>query len=341
MENNTTTGQSNLNTKHSILSAQADLNTGTIFHNDPIPKAAGVPVSQQVQPKPLPESVQEASEEFRKRMEMEKAKSVASLQSTVDNLAPTVARPVAPAPKPLPQSPSAPLEHAESTKPLNNPFVGMNSARPSMPQHSIAMGNDVVFENETTETTPVKKSGGGHAVILTISILIILGILGGGAYYWYAYMGGKDMVQKRLNPANDSVEGMEKSPVVEKPVPAFPAAIRPTVSTTTPVVSKPAVVNTNTFAPSAPKPVTTTPKKTITTFGDAEKEIVSTYVSTNINKLSRVKSATGFSVEDIRFDGPNRAIVSYSDGDMSVSAVLNFTYTNGSVKVNSFSILEK
>ncbi len=330
MENNSNTGQSNLNTKHSLLSAQADLNTGTVFHNDAIPpRPVNTPVSQPIAPKPLPQSVQDAADEFRKRMEAEKAKSVSALQSTVDALSPNHSTSVPP------KIASVQLEHAESTKPLNNPFVGMSMQKPA--QHAVPAGNEVVFDSDPSLSQTVPVSNKSHSVILIVSVLVILGLLAGGIFYWYTYMGGKDLVQSRLGNAKNTTEGMEKAPGVPKPAQTFPAVVR-TATTTPPTPTKPQVVNSNVFAPA--KTTTITPKKTAT-FGDAEKEIVSSYITTNINKLSRVKSATGFSVEDVRFDGPNIALVSYGDGDLSVSAVLNFTYTNGTVKVNSFSILEK
>ncbi|MBU3668712.1 MAG: hypothetical protein FGM57_01950 [Candidatus Taylorbacteria bacterium] len=350
MENNTSTGQSNSNTKHSLLSAQADLNTGTSFHNDPLipkPMTGEVPVS-----KPLPKAVEDASAVFAERMKAEQAKSVASLQATVEKMSPTLSTtPVQPVSKPLPQTApvfehkSAPLTHAESTEPLNNPFTGMNTARAQAQQASSAAhklgSNDVIFDESINDTgAPQKKDGGrAHSFILYFSILLILGLIGGGVYYWYAYMGGKDMINKSapspVNTVKTPTQAKPAAPVV--PQSEFPAVVRQGTTT------RPTQALDSAFAPEESAPVakpTATAKKPM--FGDAEKELVSSYINMNINKLSPVKSATGYAVEDVRFDGTNRALVSYSDGSMHIAAVANFTVdSKGSVRVTSFNILEK
>lgn len=308
MENNTNPTTPNANSKHSLLSAQADLNTGTVFHNSPIPErpASSITPSQPMV-KPLPQSVQDASEDFRRRMEMEKQKSMTSLQSSVGGTS---------------------INHAESTKSYTTAqYMGMSNQKPA---------GQVVFDSDSEHMTTVSGKRNGHAFILTISILILIGLLGAGVYYWYQYMGGKDLIESKINSSVPTQDTPKEPVAVPKQVQTFPAIVK--TATTTQAVPKTTVTNQNTFAPV--KTTVPTPKKT-NVFGDAEKEFVSSYISTNINKLSKIKSSTGFSVEDIRFDGQNRAIVSYGDGDFSISAVVNFTYSNGVVKVSSFSILEK
>lgn len=300
MENNNITGEtnSNFNNKHSLLSAQADLNTGTVFHNDPAPQAP-------IEPKPIPKSVQDASDAFALKMREEREKSLASLQATEP-------KPVHNAFKP------EPLTHAESTKPIGNPFVGMSTQSAQANKQG-----EVVFADNIDEVSTPPQSGKKHLAILLTSVVLIIAALAGGFYYWYEKLGGKDMLS-----SNDTEMPVVDSTKTAPPAAAFPAAARATTTAPKPTA--------NTFAP-APA---TAPKKAA--FGDAEREIVSAYIAANVNRLSPIKSSSSFTIEDIRFDGVNRALVTYGDSDMSISAVVNFTIdANRTVRITSFNILEK
>jgi cell division septation protein DedD len=166
----------------------------------------------------------------------------------------------------------------------------------------------------------IAASGSGsysHIYVWSILSILVLAIIGGGIY-WYLFMGGKDM----LFPTSTDINQVDNTPIK----PATPSPVNP--------------------LPTTPKPVTTTPTAPVRPvvdgpFSGSEKDLVSQYIRKNINTLSPRKSAIGFTVSDIIFDGPNRAIVSYGNRSVSYSAVVNATVTNGVVRVTSFTILEK
>lgn len=111
---------------------------------------------------------------------------------------------------------------------------------------------------------------------------------------------------------------------------------------------------TSTF-PSAVKTLTTIPAGTIQkpqnpprpatlshAFSVNDQDAVSSYITKNINALSPIKSSLGYTVSDITFDGPDRAIVTYGNSRAHYSAVaVAHIDTNGNVQVTSFTILEK
>lgn len=170
----------------------------------------------------------------------------------------------------------------------------------------------------------IATSGGSYSHIYMWSIIsiIVLALIGGGIY-WYLFMGGKDVVF----PTQTSQT--EELPVNNTPKPStsLPVAPRPT----SPVSNTPVKpTNTTTVKQTSPGP-----------FSGSDKDLVSQYIRKNINSLSPRKSTIGFSVSDIVFDGPNRAIVSYGNRSVSYNAAVNATVTNGVVKITSFTVLEK
>jgi hypothetical protein len=184
---------------------------------------------------------------------------------------------------------------------------------------------------------------------LIISTLLIVGLLGGGFYYWYFFMNGKTTLNGLIASPEENTVDQGTIPAKTAPVNAqAPAASNPVKnSQVVPVKAVPAKTTVNASAFAGAETATVQPKKTNTStapavFGSAEKEKITAYFADNINRLSPVKSRDSFAITDVEFDGPNRAIVSYSNSQQDISAVATvYLDKSGNVKVTGFSVLEK
>lgn len=341
MENTTnsnqTAGSSNPNlnpqftgmpTKHSLLSAQADLNTNS-FNKNPIPEnlphttvsspavsSMAAPTASSVAPKPL-----------------QNITPVASAHSTSFSNTPIQTQTVKPNPTIQAYSPNF-VHPSANNIPSGSGIAGSN--------------HEVVFADSSDEvSTAAPTHAGRHLFILILSTLLIVGLLGGGLYYWYFFLGGKATLNNLMLPgSNNLVDQTSGSPVQNFP-------INNSASSTNTIKSQPvAPIKTSALKPTVNSSAfgtseTTSPKKVNTgsvtaTFSSAEKEKITAYLSNNINRLSPVRSQDSYAVNDVKFDGPNRAIVSYSSSEYDIAAVANvYIDKYGSVKVSSFTILEK
>jgi hypothetical protein len=97
-------------------------------------------------------------------------------------------------------------------------------------------------------------------------------------------------------------------------------------------------------APVKAAPPKTSPKitRTTTPFNQSQRDMVSSYIFSNINKLETPKSKTPYEVTDITFDGPDRAVVQYTNGKSSYTAVAVASIdTSNEIRIVSFFLLEK
>ncbi len=217
------------------------------------------------------------------------------------------------------------------SKPLP-PYVGMSSYTPPAPSanttsdiSSTIHKDPLIIDNEmlANETAKYNKSrasvgsGASHIYLWAIISFVVLLAIGGGAY-WYFFMqgGASDMTDT----ANTNTQNS-----------AFPAGAinnnpaKPTTSA--PVNTKPTVT----------KPATVTPA-----LNGSQRDIIEAFIRKNINSISPRKSSIAFTVTDVTFDGPDRALVSYSNGNVSYTAVVVASVSaTGAVRISSFTVLTK
>jgi hypothetical protein len=250
---------------------------------------------------------------------------------------PPAPKPVTPTPTPKPNPvPPAPPTPAPASTFSNQPSAFSNQPKVSAPTGFTGMSTSsapkpasssmpVAPITKTTQTTtppiwkapqsesPISKvlneddSSNKTMTIVSIIILILILLAAGGAY-WYSHMNasGTDDTATTTNGSG------------------FPpgATNQPTQP------NKP-----------APQPTTNRP---VTPFTASERLKVADYISKNINSLSPVKSSRKFRVTDINFDGPDRAMIEYTDGiNTYVAIVTSYIDTSGNVHVTNFTILEK
>jgi len=150
----------------------------------------------------------------------------------------------------------------------------------------------------------VKQNNKGLGI--TLIVLLILILLGVAVWAFSPFMKAPvdtNIEEKVANPANQPVNNS-----------AFPSGV---------VNNKPAVA----------------PTKTSNTYSATDQQKITAYIEQNINKLAKT---TGYAVDNVTFDGPGRAMVSYSKGSISRSAVVNaYVDSTGAVKVTGFMVLTK
>lgn len=209
-----------------------------------------------------------------------------------------------------------------------------------MPKNSALIADGMV---PTTGALKPSGASGSHksTIVLIISAIVVLLLLGGGAYYWYTTM-ATPSADVENSDQNSSAQNPNSS---NKPVSSFPTAVtsRPTnTSTSSPVMMQ----NNQSFKPATQpttKPAAPTKVTRVTTpFTQSQRSIVSSYIETNINSFAIPKSRTSYEVIDVTFDGPDRALVQYTNGTASYTAIAVASIdTANNVRILSFSLLEK
>ncbi len=135
-----------------------------------------------------------------------------------------------------------------------------------------------------------------------ISIFVILALAGVG-YYFYS--------MSTIPEAEVVVDENNRS--------AFPSAV-----TANPIQNRP--VDTTTNQPSR---------------APTARELFNAFIKQNINSLSPVKSASPFTIASIRFDGTNRAVVTYTDGRSTYNAAVSYAVSGSNISVTEFTLLTK
>ncbi len=192
------------------------------------------------------------------------------------------------------------------------------------------------ISNPITNPTPlssqqiiVKKK---NPIVLWSIVAVVILLLIGGGYYWYAFM--YQPSQSSVNDENSNTgsqngansNGASNSGSLFPTGVARPAIPAGSVSNTSPVRN----------------PIPTTPTRVTTPFTSAQRDSVRAYIYANINSLSSVPSSVPFEVTDVTFDGPDRAIVDFTNGKASYTAIAVANIdTAGVVRVTSFALLEK
>lgn len=170
-----------------------------------------------------------------------------------------------------------------------------------------------------------KKS---QTTLVISAIAVVLLLLAGGGYYWYSfiYMPAQSKNATKTNAPSSNQNQGNSAP---KPSSVFPTAATKPVTSTVPVV---------TTKPATPAKVT----QVTTPFNSDQRAAVSSYIRNHIDELAFVKSRLPYGVTDITFDGPNRAIVQYSNGTNAYTAVATASIdTAGNVRILSFTGLDK
>lgn len=226
-------------------------------------------------------------------------------------------------------------------------FNSSASGIPPAPSANITaakLGNEVNALLNNQYKAPKSHKG---TLALIISMIVVLLLLAGGGYYWYTalYLPSKDNTEKTV-----SNQGTSAQPATTTNKPSmFPVVAKPTVGTSTaqkPNTSVPAkpITQTTPTTPAKPVAVKTPPKVTrvVTPFNQSQRDIVGSYIAANIDKLAIPKSSMSYEVTDVTFDGPDRAVVQYSNGQSSYTAVAVASIdTANNVRIVSFSLLEK
>jgi flagellar basal body-associated protein FliL len=314
--------------KQSILSQQANLNTGNVARPASTPTPASTQASlsaSSAKPTNVNSTPTTASNPFRSSVPTPTASSIMNQPES----------------KPLPQftadtsrnTSAGNMQNMQGAPRSTSSAPSMNSA-PRMMGAMNTTGSDHSVILPDMEPTQVTQPRGvnKHLVILIVSVIIIVAILAGGFYYWYANMGGRDVLRDSAN-TTQSTSNQKINTVPTQPTSAFPAGITQPVSN----IAKPASPN-SLFA----QPNANTKNTNTKALSGADKEKIIAYISTNINRLSPEKSTYGFALDDVQFDGPNHAIISYSDSARSISAAVNVSINDsGSVRVSGFTVLTK
>ncbi len=231
--------------------------------------------------------------------------------------------PMSPVPEPIKE-----VVHEESTP----AFSGITTPSHTTPAHIPTYVpvtphvSKVEFSPEDTFTSskpfiPETVQKSSHTMLWIIIFLsaVFLALLGGAAY-WYL---------KIYSPQNMIEDTASTTTATKEPVAAAPKAFA------VPTRSK-----------DVPSQATTKPQSVKTpevkAYNMSDKEKVSEYIKSHINSLSPKKSSSKFTVTDITFDGPDRAVVSYKNSRSAYSAVaVSYIDSKGNVKITSFTILEK
>lgn len=251
---------------------------------------------------------------------------------------------------PAPTATPAPVVASMST-PTSQPAVAVAStsgykvgapseypAAPSANATAAKLGNEVHALLNNTQPTPKKHKG---TLGLIIGMIVVLLLLAGGGYYWYTYMYLPNKDNTTESAQSDLSDSSNQSNTTGTQS-AFPTAVtKPTVNTSagTPATTpKPTTV----AKPTTTKPATPPKVTRVTTpFTQAQRALVSSYIIANIGSIA--PRANGpYEVTDVTFDGPDRAVVQYTNGNNSYTAVAVASIdTANNVRIVSFSPLEK
>lgn len=211
-----------------------------------------------------------------------------------------------PSPSPAP----APVPLVVAPKPYTPP-PAMSASMPSSTAASQQAGNSFMKAQQVSQS----KSSGSNKGLIGIIVSAIVVVLVAAAIWYFVpadmFNGNKDagtIEDKVANPDNQPAANQNSM---------FPTG----------------VVNTSPSVPT--QPVT----KTSNTYSMSDQDKVTAYIRANINKIAKT---TGYVVTDVTFDGPSRAIVTYSRGNTVRSAIVNTSIdSSGNVKVTGFTPLTK
>lgn len=234
-------------------------------------------------------------------------------------------------------------------KPMGQSSSAYSSGIPAAPSANVTaakLGNEVNSILNNQQNIPKSHKG---TLALIISMIVVLLLLAGGGYYWYTYM----YLPNKETPKNETA----KNEVSTQSSPDDfynQAGSNNTNSVFPPAATKPATGAQPVAVPSKTTPTKSTPAKTTvvktpakvtrvtTPFNQSQREMVSSYIFSNINKFATPNSKVPYEVTDVTFDGPDRAVVQYTNGSKSYTAVAVASIdTADNVRVVSFSLLEK
>lgn len=232
-----------------------------------------------------------------------------------------------------------PAVSSAGTQIPNQNFGVYSNGIPAAPSASVTaakLGSEVNAILNSQQKAPKSHKG---TLVLIISMIVVLLLLAGGGYYWYTNM----YLPSRENVTDNSETTQESSnpqSSVNNQRSAFPTAVtKPTV------VAQPVSTSTNTNVKVVPpKASAKTPSKATrvtTPFTQTQRDQVSSYIIANIGSIAPKTSGT-YEVTDVTFDGPDRAVVQYTNGRNSYTAVAVASIdTAGNIRIVSFSPLEK
>jgi len=308
----------------------------SLAQNDSVPSVSSTPttaipptrtpVSSSVSPAPMPTPTPASASSFKP-------------YTPPSNLASAFA----PKPTPVAYSASTPASQPTVTvAPTSGYKVGAPSEYPAAPSANATaakLGNEVHTLLNNQQSIPKKHKG---TLALIISMIVVVLLLVGGGYYWYTYMylpnkdNANESTQNDLNNSSNqnNTTGTQS---------AFPTAVtKPTVNTSagTPVTTTPkptTVAKPTTTKPATPPKVT----RVTTPFTQAQRALVSSYIIANIGSIAP-RANGSYEVTDVTFDGPDRAVVQYTNGNNSYTAIAVASIdTSNNVRIVSFSPLEK
>jgi cytoskeletal protein RodZ len=209
-------------------------------------------------------------------------------------------------------------------------MTSMSSKSPASsmsPMASTPMQPTPFQGTQTINANQTKKSA--NTLILGFVALVVIFLLAGGGYYWYMMMS---------SPAANAPQGSTQTNNAQnanQPASSFPS-----------IVTKP---STNTAAPTTgtAKPTTTAakpakPTRVTTPFTEEQRSIISSYIGAHINEFAVPRSSRSYEVTDVTFDGPDRALVQYTNGTASYTAIAVASVdSSNNVRIVSFNLLEK
>lgn len=320
-------------------------NPESAFHGMPKPSAVGTAPSSVVPPKPMQAPSTTAS------TPMSTFKPVSSYVPPAPSGAPmggtqTVSHASSPFNTSMPSTPKAAPSYAtvQASQASNSTYSIPTTPRPVAPQSASVTASNLGSEvgrilNEQPKQAPSKSKG---TLMMIVIIVAILAVLGGGAYYWYTnfYTQGpsQDSTANTAQP-NASKTNTSNTRPNQNNQSAFPAAVQGAPT------SVPTTQQSNTKPGAMSKPANTAAKpavKAIVPLTSDERNQVTAYIESNINKLTSVRSSIPFEVTDVTFDGPNRALVQYTNGKSSYTSLAVATIdSSGNVHIASFQLLEK
>ncbi len=249
-----------------------------------------------------------------------------------------------PTPTPVPTPAPAPVQSRFASAPQNS------YTPPPMPASTPSFNGSSMQANLQSSNSYIKaqqvrqqQNKSGSRGILGIIIFFVIVALAVVAFWFF--VPADFSFSKYLNLSNiiDSIKGngAEEGTIEDKVAnPAEQPAANQNSMFPTGVINSGNTSNTSgTAKPSAPsapvKPVT----KTSNTYSMSDQDKVSSFIRANINRIAKT---SGYVVTDVTFDGPSRAIVTYSKGNTVRSAIINTSIdSSGNVKITGFTPLTK
>lgn len=202
------------------------------------------------------------------------------------------------------------------------------------------LGSEVNSILNNQQKMPKSHKG---TLALIISMIVVLLLLAGGGYYWYTYMylPNKETSKNEATqnePSQSSPDDFYNQANTVNTNSAFPSAVAKPAVVTQPATTPPKTTPAKAPTTKAPTKVT----RVTTPFNQSQRDMVSSYIYANINQFATPKSKVPYEVTDVTFDGPDRAVVQYTNGSKSYTAVAVASIdTADNVRIVSFSLLEK